>query len=442
MTIGRLAAPLTLMLALALAVAALMAEGDRASGVEPDPVLIAAGDIASKDNAHDTETANLTANLLSSATSDSKVAVLGDNAYDTGELSEYNSYYDPTWGRFKARTMPSVGNHEYENKTADASGYFDYFSATPSPPVPNPGLTPGKGYYSYDLGSWHVVVLNSNCGFVSGGCAKDSPQEKWLRADLANTTNKQCTLAYWHHPRFASSGVGSNTAVAPFWDALYAANAEVVLNGHAHNYERFAPQTPSGTASDQGIREFIVGTGGKSLNPFKTTRKNSLVRLSSYYGVIKLTLHSNSYDWEFVTPGGTPGGTVHDSGRGTCDGGTTPPPTGPPTVTDTTPASGAKSVDPATPVTATFSEDMATSTINTSTFKLKQSGTTTNIEADVTYNPATRKATLTPKAALGASTTYKATVTVGAKDLDGNRLDQNSTTTGSQQKAWSFTVSN
>ena len=322
-----------------------------------------------------------------------------------------------------------------------AEGYFTYFGDAASPTEPPGCKKDCKGYYSYNLGSWHVVVLNSNCGFVSGGCAKGSPQEKWLRADLANTTNKQCTLAYWHHPRFASSGVGSNTAVAPFWDALYEAYAEVVLNGHAHNYERFAPQTPSGQ-SDQtrGIREFVVGTGGRSLNAFKTVRANSQVRLNSYYGVIKLTLHTDGYDWQFVT---APNGTVRDSGSGTCHGGTTPSPTGPPTVTDTTPASGAKSVDPATPITATFSEDMATSTINTTTFKLKQSGTTTTIEADVTYNPATRKATLTPKAALvGAGTTYKATVTVGAKDLDGNRLDQNSTTTGSQQKAWSFTVSN
>ena len=199
-----------------------------------------------------------------------------------------------------------------------------------------------------------MVVLNSNCTKVAGGCAAGSPQEKRLRDDLDAHQNA-CTLAYWHHPRFASSGVGSNTAVAPFWQALYDADAEVVLNGHAHNYKRFAPQNPSGQEDlSKGIREFVVGTGGKSLNSFPTVRKNSEERLNNAYGVIKLTLHSNSYDWEFVT---APDGTVADSSIDnpsistidkSCHGAPSPTTdTTPPTVTNTTvPASGAMGVSP------------------------------------------------------------------------------------------------
>ena len=436
MLIRRLMTPLTLALALALAVAVLMSAGNRASGqVAGDAVLVGAGDIASCRSTGDEATADLIADIPGT------VAAFGDNAYENGSLSDYNRCYEPSWGRFKDRTMPSVGNHEYQ--TPGASGYFDYFSAPPSPPVPDPGLTPGKGYYSYELGAWHVVVLNSNCAEVS--CAAGSQQEQWLRKDLAEHQTA-CTAAYFHHPRFASSGVGSNTAVAPFWQALYDANAEVVLNGHAHNYERFAPQRPDGTLDEaKGLREFIVGTGGKSLNSFPTVRKNSLVRLNDAYGVIKLTLHSNSYDWQFVT---APDGRVDDFGSGSCHGGTTPPPTGdttPPTVTNTVPASGAPGVSPTTDIKATFSEDMNASTINNTTFKLKQSGTTTTIAADVSYpdpNGPPFTAKLDPRDPLRAGTTYKAVVTVGAKDLQGNRLDQNSTKTGSQQKGWSFTVSN
>ena len=433
MSIRRLMAPLTLALALALAVAVLMSASNRASGqMAGDPVLVGAGDIASCRSTGDEATAALLENI------DGTVAVLGDNVYDSGTSLEFQRCYDPSWGRFKARTKPSVGNHEY--LTAGASGYFGYFGTAAGDPQ--------KGYYSYDLGAWHVVVLNSNCAEVS--CAAGSTQEQWLREDLRTHPN-DCTLAYWHHPRFASSGVGSNTAVAPFWQALYDANAEVVLNGHAHNYERFAPQRPDGTLDrEKGIREFIVGTGGKSLNSFPTVRKNSLVRLNDAYGVIKLTLHSNSYDWQFVTaPNVTaPNPTVADIGNGTCHGGTTPPPTDdtiPPKVTNTVPASGVQGVSPTTDVTATFSEDMNASTINTTTFKLKQSGTTTTIAADVSYpdpNGPPFTAKLDPRDPLRAGTTYKAVVTVGAKDLQGNRLDQNSTKIGSQQKGWSFTVSN
>jgi hypothetical protein len=441
----RLAAPLTVAVALAvaLAVVTLLSASGRAAGLEPgDAVLVGAGDIASSNN-NDAETAKLLASI------DGKVAALGDNAYENGSLSDYNTYYDPTWGLQLTRTMPSLGNHEYN--TPGASGYFDYFSATTSP-VPNttenPGLKPGKGYYSYPLGSWHVVVLNSNCADVSGGCAAGSPQEQWLRKNLADHPNA-CTVAYFHHPRFSSSGVGSNTAVAPFWQALYDAGAEVVLNGHAHNYERFAPQTPGGQLDQaEGIREFIVGTGGRSLNKFGTTRANSQVRLNNAYGVIELTLHDGSYDWKFKT---VPNGTVADSGSGSCHGGSGPPPptddTTPPTVKSTVPASGATGISTVAPLTATFSEAMdATttdgdpSTINGTTFKLRVKGSTTNLPADISYDPATRTATLNPTDTLGSGITYKAIVTTGAEDLAGNRLDQKATTAGLQQKAWTFTT--
>jgi hypothetical protein len=275
-----------------------------------DPVFVGAGDIASCASSGDEATATLLDNIVAKAPSTTTVYTTGDNAYESGTATEFTSCYNPTWGRNKAITRPTVGNHEYYS-TANASGYFGYFGAgAVSYDASN------KGYYSYDLGSWHMIALNSNCSFV-GGCASGSPQEQWLRADLADHSNT-CTLAYWHHPRFSSKlSSGGNSNMKPFWEALYAKGAEVVLNGHIHNYERFAPQTPTGVADPaQGIREFVVGTGGKSLNTF--TNKgvaNSQVRQANAYGVLKLTLHPTSYDWQFVT---APGGTVADSGSGSC----------------------------------------------------------------------------------------------------------------------------
>src|SRR5215213_7496318 len=294
--LGRLAAPL----ALAVMVATLWASGPATGQVSGDPVLVGAGDIASCRSTGDEATAGLLAGI------DGTVATFGDNAYPRGTDADFAECYEPSWGQFKARTFPSPGNHE----AVGSSGYFDYFGAAAG--------EPGKGYYSYDVGSWHVISLNSNCSSVVGGCASGSPQEQWLKADLAAHSNA-CTLAYWHHPRFSSKlSSGGNSSMKPFWDALYAApnKAEVVLNGHIHNYERFAPQTPSGVADPaQGIREFVVGTGGYSLNSFKTTVANSQVRKANAAGVLKLTLHPSSYDWQFVT---APGGTVADSGSGSC----------------------------------------------------------------------------------------------------------------------------
>ena len=202
-----------------------------------------------------------------------------------------------------------MGNHEYY-ASGTASGYFGYFAAAA---VSYDAST--KGYYSYNLGQWHMVALNWMCEKV-GGCGATSPMVTWLTRDLA-ANPRTCTLAYFHHPVFSSGPLsgGVNSKMKPSWQVLYAAKADVVLNGHLHNYERFAPQTPGGAADPEGIREFVVGTGGYSLNTFKNKLDNSQVRDASNYGVLKLTLHPSSYDWQFVT---APGGTVADSGSGSC----------------------------------------------------------------------------------------------------------------------------
>ncbi len=264
-----------------------------------EDVLLAAGDIASCSSSGDEATADLLDGLAG------MVATLGDNVYDNGSSSEFNNCYEPTWGRHKARTMPSAGNHDYN--TAGATGYYGYFGAAAGDPA--------KGYYSYDIGPWHMIVINSNCSSI-GGCAAGSDQELWLRDDLA-AHSTECTLAYWHHPRFSSgSSHGNSTAMQPIFQALYDRGADVVLSGHEHNYERFAPQTAAGAAdAAYGIREFVVGTGGRSHYGFDAAQPNSEVRDGDTYGVLKLTLHASSYDWEFVPVAGE---TFTDSGSASC----------------------------------------------------------------------------------------------------------------------------
>jgi hypothetical protein len=264
-----------------------------------DPVLVAAGDIAFCSSSGDEATANLLDTI------DGTVVTLGDNAYESGTITEYNTCYDPTWGRHIARTKPSPGNHDY--LTANATGYYGYFGGAAGDPT--------KGYYSYALGAWHIVVINSNVNCAIIACSAGSAQEQWLRADLA-ANPRTCTLAYWHHPRFSSGTTHGNQAfMQPIWQALYDYGADVVLSGHEHNYERFALQDPSGVADARGIREFVVGTGGKSHYGFASTPvANSEVRDSATYGVLKLTLHAASYDWQFIPVAGT----FTDSGTGTC----------------------------------------------------------------------------------------------------------------------------
>jgi hypothetical protein len=269
------------------------------SSTQGDPVLVGAGDIASCASSGDEATAALLDGIPGT------VFTTGDNAYRSGTVYEFAYCYGPSWGRHKARTKPTVGNHEYD--TAGASGYFGYFGAAAG--------DPDKGYYSYDLGEWHIVALNSMCEEV-GGCGANSPMVSWLKQDLA-ANPASCTAAIFHHPLFSSGAVhGNDPKMRPSWYALYAAGAEVVLNGHEHTYERFAPQTPRGTADPaHGIREFIVGTGGASHYPFGTIEPNSQVRSSGTFGVLKLTLHPASYDWRFVPEAGK---TFTDSGSDQC----------------------------------------------------------------------------------------------------------------------------
>jgi hypothetical protein len=265
-----------------------------------DPVLVGAGDIASCSRTQDEATAKLLDGIAGT------VMAVGDNAYENGSATEYTNCYGPTWGRHKDRTRPVPGNHDYA--TSGAKGYFGYFGSRAG--------AAGRGYYSFDIGSWHVVMLNSNCSAV-GGCGATSPQGTWLRSDLA-ANSKTCTIAVWHHARFTSVRSTPDGLTVALWQALYQYGADVVVSAHQHNYERFAPQTPSGTAdSAYGIREFVVGTGGGALVGFSTTMKNSQVRNSQTYGVLRLTLHASRYDFAFVPIAGQ---SFRDSGSGQCHG--------------------------------------------------------------------------------------------------------------------------
>ncbi len=267
-----------------------LAEGRATSA---DPVLVGAGDISSCKNDHDEATAKLLDRIVA-AHPQAHVFTLGDNVYPAGTIQEFAQCYAPTWGRHKKRTAPTIGNHEYA--TAHATGYFAYFGAAAGDST--------KGYYSYNLGRWHIIVLNSNCNHV-GGCDAHSPQWEWLAHDLTASHTK-CTLALWHHPRF-SSGLfhGSDKRMGPFWELLYQHDVEVVLNGHEHSYERFSPQTPAAKADPvHGIREFVVGTGGATLYPFGLTAANSEIRQSRMYGVLQLTLHPTSYEWDYLPVAG------------------------------------------------------------------------------------------------------------------------------------------
>lgn len=271
------------------------------NGVGPPPpgttnVLVGTGDIADCGSSGDEATAALLDGI------DGTVFTAGDNAYEDGSTTNFTQCYQPSWGRHKARTRPSPGNHDYH--TSGAADYYAYFGALAG--------EAGKGYYSYDIGDWHIVSLNSNISMGAG-----SAQETWLRADLA-ATSLTCTLAYWHHPRFSSGTQhGSESSAEPLWQALYDAGAEIVVSGHEHNYERFAPQRPDGTAdAANGIREFVVGTGGTGhYNDLGTQLPNSELFNGTTFGVLKLTLGPGTYTWNFVPVAGE---TFTDSGSGSC----------------------------------------------------------------------------------------------------------------------------
>jgi hypothetical protein len=302
----------------------LSASGGTTTPTSGDPVVTIAGDISGGDaGTHDTATSDVVLRI------DPTVALTaGDNAYVDGTLSEYQSEYDPTWGRFKAKTRPAPGNHDYH--TAGAPGYFDYFDGAGN--STGPAGTRGEGYYSFDVGSWHLVALNNYVPMGAG-----SAQEQWLKADLFQHAG-HCTLAYWHEPRFTSGAEHSNnTSTGPLWDDLYAAGADVVVNGHNHQYERFARQNPQGFADPAGIREFVVGTGGAGQYSFAASpQPNSEVRATNQWGVLKLTLRDGSYDWQFAPAAGS---TLSDSGSTAChsaaSGGGIATPTPTPTATPT-----------------------------------------------------------------------------------------------------------
>jgi hypothetical protein len=264
-----------------------------------DPaVLVGAGDIADCVSQGDEATAKLLDGISGT------VFTTGDNAYESGTAAEFDNCYGPTWGRHKARTKPTVGDDDYE--TPGASGYFGYFGSAAG--------DPSRGYYSYNRGDWHLVALNSVCEKV-GGCGATSPMVTWLKNDLA-ANPKQCTLAYFHDPLFSSGVKGRRAKMRPIWDALYAAHADVVVNGHDHVYERFAPQRPDGTLDTvRGIREFVVGTGGAPLSTFGTIKPNSQVRNRHTHGVLKLTLRPEGYEWRFVPESGQ---SFTDSGTTSC----------------------------------------------------------------------------------------------------------------------------
>ncbi len=260
--------------------------------------LVGAGDIASCSQNNDSATARLLGRIPGT------VFTLGDNVYPSGTTEKFRKCYDPTWGRHKPRTKPTLGNHDYT--TNGSSDYFDYFGARAG--------ARGKGYYSYERGGWHIVALNSNCEKV-GGCGRRSPQGRWLRNDLANNPSR-CTLAYFHEPLYAS-GTGSDAPeVRPFWNILYNRHAEVILAGHAHRYERYAKITPDGARSANGIRQFIVGTGGEPGGQFDGPYHPDMQRFKrNTPGVLKLNLRADSYAWKFVPVAGE---TFTDSGTDPC----------------------------------------------------------------------------------------------------------------------------
>jgi hypothetical protein len=297
-----------------------------AAAAAADPVIAAAGDIAC-DTTSEFYNGGVgeEGHCRQRATSDllvaggySAVLALGDTQYHVGALSDFNAVFDQTWGRVKPIIHPVVGNHEYS--TSNAHGYFDYFNGVNR----NSGAAGnrGEGWYSYDIGAWHLIALTSQCqqvprGTAGHGCEEGSPQERWLQNDLAAHRNT-CTLAYWHSPRFNSGYRGNNPAGQGFMDVLYAAGADVVLNGDAHDYERFAPQDPDGNLDPaRGLRSWVVGTGGVFFTGWSRLKPNSEVRQNNTFGVLALTLHPNSYEWRFIPEAGK---TFTDFGSGVCHG--------------------------------------------------------------------------------------------------------------------------
>ena len=284
-------------------------QGNRSPRPLVVPVIAAAGDISCAPGMRAACRQMDTAAVVEGIAPD-LVLALGDNQYDAGELENYMAAYHPSWGRFKAQTRPVPGNHEYQMPFA--RGYYDYFNGVGR--STGPAGERNRGYYSFDVGAWHFIALNSNCRDI-GGCHSGSPQELWLRLDLL-ASDARCTLAYFHHPLFASGPNGNNPPLRPLWQALYDFGADVVLSGHDHLYERYAPQTPHGVPDpERGIRQFVVGTGGHSLTRFVAIQPHGEARSNDAFGVLKMELGAEGYAWEFrpVT-----GSTFTDFGGAAC----------------------------------------------------------------------------------------------------------------------------
>jgi hypothetical protein len=277
-----------------------------------DPILAGAGDIASCESAGDEATADLLDHIPGT------VFTAGDNAYENGTAAEFGQCYDPNWGLHKERTRPVAGNHDYN--TGNASAYFSYFGEAAGDPA--------RGYYSYDLGAWHVIILNSECPQI-GGCATDSPQGQWLQSDLAANT-APCAVAMWHRPVLtAGPHANDESGILPLWQLLYDGGVDLVVNGHDHNYQRYAPLNRNANGVDAaGMRLIISGTGGRNQTDIDPARAavtpglevwadtpNDADGHDASYGVLKLTLHASSYDWEFVPVAGQ---TFTDSGTTPC----------------------------------------------------------------------------------------------------------------------------
>jgi acid phosphatase type 7 len=282
--------------------------GGSTSSAAPEPpkvepvTILAVGDVAQCNGKPASESpAAKTALLIDQQATGTPLLLLGDLVYNYGTMEEYRSCYEPTYGKFMARSYPAPGNHDYGVPAGD--GYYTYFGARAGPDK--------RGYYSFDIGSWHIVSLNSNIDMTKG-----STQETWLRADLNANRSKKCTLAYWHHPRFSSSSThGDDPLSADIWKALFEFKADVVLVGHDHTYERFGPQDPDAKASANGLRQFVIGTGGAGLYAFGPPKPNSEVRGAGAFGVGKFVLDDGKYSWEFLP---VPGSTFTDKGEASC----------------------------------------------------------------------------------------------------------------------------
>jgi len=298
---GRVTGRLWALLAAALACAGLVIGCGGSSGAS-SAVLLAAGDIAECDHRGDEATARLLG-----AEPNATIATLGDNAYPKGTAEEFVRCFDASWGRYRERMRPATGNHDHSTK--DARGYHEYFGERGGPFE--------RYYYSYDLGAWHVVVLDSDCWRV-GGCALDDPQLQWLRQELRRN-RARCTLAYWHRPPFSSGRYGDpedTERVLPAWQTAVEGGVDVVLTGHEHSYERFAPMDAAGRPDPTGGQLFVVGTGGGELRPYRRPRlPTTAVRNDDSWGVLRLTLHADRYDWKFLPVAGQ---TFSDAGSRSC----------------------------------------------------------------------------------------------------------------------------